>query len=615
MVDNMNKKRIVISVIILLAVIIAVAGLSYAFYAPEIGVNVPSTSELVTPNLSLNVIDGNEINIEHVLPGQKVIKTFSVQNTGTGSITYQVALTDVLNELVRYPDLVYTITSTNNGGSATNQVFPTTDALLLRDVEIAPNTTQEYTMEITFKNLDLDQSIDCDKTIAGTIQIYDQYAPKIYGIRRDLENSSSAWERTRDSVGLVANAQVGDTPVVNDFDDIYPWHDIYSYNYDSLTGQEVGIIGDDNFKFDGSNGMVLTYIPEFYYHRYRSGGYEYIEISRDYIEGFQKSNSFSIGRYASGYDGTKILSQSGVPIKTAENVQWFREATYALGPKFTQLDQRLFMIQMLYLVEYANYDSQSSLGVGVTAQNTGARKVVRALTEENAVVITYYYHLETGYYVNVYDSSGQIKYLNIKILGIDEYRENGSLIGRKITLDLANDQEVLLDEDIRLVAHPSGICDFLGMKSGARNKAKGNDIIYRGIENPFGNIWYYVDGITSINYHIYICNNPRSYVTEQITDCYMDTGIDLPTTGSNTYLRSLSLVDGTYSHVFLPESFGGTASTYVADQSSISSSKRAIAYGGDIGATPEYTGFFRYDIQTASGRSYSRGSRVILDHN
>ena len=153
------------------------------------------------------------------------------------------------------------------------------------------------------------------------------------------------------------------------------------------------------------------------------------------------------------------------------------------------------------------------------------------------------------------------------------------------------------------------------MKSGTRNKAKGNDIIYRGIENPFGNIWYYVDGITSINYHIYICNNPRSYVTEQITDCYMDTGIDLPTTGSNTYLRSLSLVDGTYSHVFLPESFGGTASTYVADQSSISSSKRAIAYGGDIGATPEYTGFFRYDIQTASGRSYSRGSRVILDHN
>ena len=42
MVDNMNKKRVVISVIILLAVIIAVAGLSYAFYAPEIGVNVPS---------------------------------------------------------------------------------------------------------------------------------------------------------------------------------------------------------------------------------------------------------------------------------------------------------------------------------------------------------------------------------------------------------------------------------------------------------------------------------------------------------------------------------------------------------------------------------------------
>ena len=57
MVDNMNKKKIIITVILLIAVIVSIAGLSYAFYAPGIDKNVPSSSELVMPYLSLNVID------------------------------------------------------------------------------------------------------------------------------------------------------------------------------------------------------------------------------------------------------------------------------------------------------------------------------------------------------------------------------------------------------------------------------------------------------------------------------------------------------------------------------------------------------------------------------
>ena len=74
----------------------------------------------------------------------------------------------------------------------------------------------------------------------------------VYGVKRNLNNnSSSAWERTDDAVDLVANAQVGNTAVRNDFDKIYPWSDIISYNYNPTTKQRVADYGDTNFKFDG----------------------------------------------------------------------------------------------------------------------------------------------------------------------------------------------------------------------------------------------------------------------------------------------------------------------------------------------------------------------------
>lgn len=55
----------------------------------------------------------------------------------------------------------------------------------------------------------------------------------IYGVKRNIESSDPAWERIGDSVGLVANATHDGTEVQNDFDNIYPYSDIISYNYDT----------------------------------------------------------------------------------------------------------------------------------------------------------------------------------------------------------------------------------------------------------------------------------------------------------------------------------------------------------------------------------------------
>ena len=65
----------------------------------------------------------------------------------------------------------------------------------------------------------------------------------VYGIKRDTSSTSTTWERIEDSIGLEANAVLpesgtsttANTNVKNDFDNIYPWSEIKSYNYNANT--------------------------------------------------------------------------------------------------------------------------------------------------------------------------------------------------------------------------------------------------------------------------------------------------------------------------------------------------------------------------------------------
>ncbi|MBO4245517.1 MAG: hypothetical protein J5892_02100 [Bacilli bacterium] len=613
---NKNYKKWLI-IIIVIAVIVAIAGFSYAYYGSSIflATDLPQTT-VKSPYLNLNYSETNSIVINEVLPGQQVIKKFSVTNTGTGNITYQIFLTDVYNELTRYPDLTYTITSTNNGGSVTNAIYPTSDALLLKDIVIEPDTTQDYTMTITYNNSYLDQTVDEAKTITGTIQVSDIYNSKIYGIKKDVTASTTTWERIKDSTALVANPIVGNNVSANAFDYIYPWSDIYSYNYDLTTGREAGIIGDDNFKFDGSNGLVMTYIPEFYYHRYREGDYEYIEISRDPVEGFTKSEAFSVSRYHVGFDGTKLTSQSGSSIEINRQPGWFRTQAYALGPKFTQFDHRLFNIYMLFLVEYANYNAQSVLGYGIVELSNGNRKLLEAAVNSNYVIVANSWHTKPGYYVNIISTTSDKtrELYNLKVVAIEDY-SNGNITGKKITLDYNN-----LNYDtsyaMRISAPPSGLTDQYGMKSGYYSDSVigiAQPNIYRGIENLYGNVWTYVDGINFKNYQAYICYSPRDYVDNKTDGCYEATNVYVGNNGGlHEYIKTLSF-DSNYSKIMVASEFGGTESTYIGDHSITWTGNHPLMYGGDFSSSRYISGLFRINVYDSQQAGLTRGARIILD--
>lgn len=276
----------------------------------------------------------------------------------------------------------------------------------------------------------------------------EQYTTKIYGVKRSLTSSDSTWERTNDSIGLNANATHDGTAVANDFDNLYPWCDIKTVNM-ADNGTINAEIGDANFKFDGSNGEVMTRIPPFYYSREQDASYEYIKISNRYFEGAKHSPQFYIGRYTTS---SGVHSKSGVSSQVSQNITTFRQQATAKGTGWQQLDYHYFLLQMLYLVEYADGNSQSKLGQGNCSTSA------------------------------------------------------------QITL---------------------GGCDSLGMKSGCLANAGATSVIYRGIENIFGNIWQFVDGLNIKDNAAYICYKPSSYAVDTFTGDYSALGYTNATANGN----------------------------------------------------------------------------------
>ena len=358
----------------------------------------------------------------------------------------------------------------------------------------------------------------------------------IYGIKRSLTTTSTTWERTDDAVGLVANAQSGNTAVRNDFDSIYPWSDIISYNYDATNDIINAYYGDNNFAFDGSNGDVLTLIPEFYYKRWQDSTYEYIQISQGQFEGSIKSEEFSVGRYIITGSTSRVYSRSGYTPFTTHTIAEFRNYANNLGPKFSQLDWHYFVLQLLYLVEYADYNSQNILGTGYT--------------------------------------------------------------------------------DGKSSAHNTGGCDFLGMKSGSYNKTSSSyQVCYRGIEDIFGNIQEFVDGINVNGNNAYICYDKTKYANNQYSGNYSLIGIPSPAHDSakSDSIKQMGY-DSNNPLLMLALKIETQTSTnlYIPDEAHYDMGERIYMCGGNYLITAYGVGLFYQNFAGANTISTPRiGARLI----
>ncbi len=365
----------------------------------------------------------------------------------------------------------------------------------------------------------------------------------IYGVKRNINSTSTVWERINDSVGLVANAVKPDnTNPKNDFDNLYPWSDIKSYNYNATTKEITAWIGDSNFKFDGTNGEVLTYIPGFYYKREVVDEVEYQYISNCIQPGYSYSEPFSVGRYKiSGivYDDSKNVdfensmahSKNGSYIGCYLTREDFRKIIKKLGNEFSQMDYHRFLLQMLYLVEYADYDSQKLLGLGS---------------------------------VNMY-----------------------------------------------LVS--TGGTDELGMKSGCLVDDTQHSMIYRGIEDIYGNGFELLDGINMKDYQAYINYDYTTYESDVFDGKYQPLGY--VNSSESGYITKLGY-DSKNPLIGLPISTGKEEES-IKDYYKYSIKTGGLRPGKDKILDKEgmWSFFADYIIKNVIIRQYPACSRLIRHHN
>ena len=171
------KKRIIISLISILILMIALFGITYAYFTTKAKGNSDEKSANVTAGkLEVTYKEGNgEIVAEKLMPGDVVAsKTFSVVNTGTATTDYLVIVENVINTLVNNEDLEYelvcnsSITGKNCNGNKTS--FPNKKASLVKN-SIDKEEVQNYTLTLTYKETNKDQSSDMDKVISAKVNI------------------------------------------------------------------------------------------------------------------------------------------------------------------------------------------------------------------------------------------------------------------------------------------------------------------------------------------------------------------------------------------------------------------------------------------------------------
>lgn len=423
---------------------------------------------------------------------------------------------------------------------------------------------------------------------------------KQYGARWK-GTSSTICERLGDAAGLVANAHKGSTDSVqNDFDNIYPWSDMRLCNIDA-DGNILAYDGEPTFARDGANGDVMVEIPKFYYKRVKTGvveewwvcavklpGYELHPVFMN--DGQEVSKVFHSAYNASSYTDeadskVKLQSITGVQPRTRTTRANFRTYARNKGSIWSIEDiSCINALHILYLVEYANTNSQAALGNGASSLAYSAnQKALAETTEGNEIIIS-------SSYKNTFKVGQRIE------IGSGQGVDNKTLTPRTITA-ITTDEEagqttitfdgnpitIAVGNMIWNVAPLNGTCDELDGKSGwiagENNYTSGYaDINYRGIEGFHAKLWRFVDGVNIKDHIVHYANSLSDYADGVYTGKYSAIGYE--NCKSNGYASAFGY-DEKAPWVMFPTAATGSSSTYLADYYYQNTGERLLLLGGN----------------------------------
>lgn len=319
------------------------------------------------------------------------------------------------------------------------------------------------------------------------------------------------------------------------FDKYMPWMGMEEYNIVNTSGKVLNKKGESGFTRTNISVPVMVKIPKFYYKIERIGSIFRYYVADGPVDGLSLhpgSGDNYLGRYeageaSSGTMGLILASYSGTTPSVSKTRSTFRDYARNMASGFQLRDIAAWCAyDLLYLVEYADFNSQAKIGQGIV-NDTAAHK-----TGETDVMV---YHT--------------------------------------------------------------------GRAAGTDGKTA---VQYRGIENPWGNVSEFIDGINILTQVAFICTEPESYA-DDTNDNYKSCGFTTPDSG---FIKELGF-SSVFPWALLPDiSGGGSSTTYIPDFVYSGLGERVLNVGGHITSEQEAGLFFFHAGVYSSGKSDKIGSRL-----
>ena len=172
----MKDKKNILGVGIILLLLVCL-GVTYAWFQAKIENMNSNVSVVTTGKLRLEYTDGEEILFNNMIPGNSISKTFTVKNTGTEEVIYDLFLESIENTVLNN-ELVISATCTRlnsdgveDGTCDDIKQVSVSKSNLKRKISIEPNITHKYNVTLTFIDTGSKQNYNMDATYTGKLGV------------------------------------------------------------------------------------------------------------------------------------------------------------------------------------------------------------------------------------------------------------------------------------------------------------------------------------------------------------------------------------------------------------------------------------------------------------
>ena len=181
----MDRKCMILTCLFsVLTLISSIICSSLVFYNEKARTEINSEEVLAANNIYKNstiIYDqNNNLKLSGLNPGFSVQQTFSITNNNSNTIKYNIEWTNVTSTWAentegmqsRPEEFIYTV-SCSNGEKVENKKMPISekDYLILENLELKTNSTNNCTIKIDFMNTGMDQTYNLGKSFGGTYKV------------------------------------------------------------------------------------------------------------------------------------------------------------------------------------------------------------------------------------------------------------------------------------------------------------------------------------------------------------------------------------------------------------------------------------------------------------